>query len=344
MLIVRLAAVAIGLLSAGAACRAQDAGGAMDVKVVLRLSRAFLVNLTRQQFAQDQPVNTTSEGATVEGTAHAAGQYGVALRPSDQAAEFDVTVTAEVTLQLNVTRRPVCVALHGFCPFQGSRRVAFDGKTFTAQPVQVGACAFTAIDAIDTFRHGPFSPLIRRVARPAVARRMPEASRTTEQEIRTLVGTQMRDETDRILEVLDVVAALHTATVKKLAEHGIRPVEDHISLAATEEEILAGVGFARGQPCRMPAAAGPMQAPVEIWVHHKLKPVEKLLIAFLGAEWQKRVKPQVRDRIAVHSPELAKRLDDVQEDLQFVTLAGDPDWLVIRFSRKLHTKAVSRAE
>ncbi len=98
-------------------------------------------------------------------------------------------------------------------------------------------------------------------------------------------------------------------------------------------------GSRPASPCNRPPGAGPTQAPVEIWVHHKLTVAQEALVKLLAKKLERdwaRIKPKVRLRIERHSPEVAKLLDEVKDDVQLRPLAEEPDWHVVRFSRQIH--------
>jgi hypothetical protein len=309
-------------------------------QAVLRISRSFLVKLTRQQFAQDEPIQTTAMGATINGTAHAAGGYNVKLHPSSTECDFDLLVNGTITTQMTVTRPPVVLQLSGATPLEGYRRVRFDGKTFLGLPPSVGVCYHAQLDQLCTLRHGPASPLIRCVARPIVLRSLPDGDAEADQDIRRQVGDSITQETDRIVAVLNEVVDVQRHAVEFLRDYVKLPPVTPPAVGATDEYLLAGVGFAPGEPPHLPEAAGQAQAPVELWVHHKLTLPQEVLVKLLDerlkARWRQ-VKPAIKQRLEKHSHDLAQLIDDVREDVTLDAVKGEPDWHVIRFSRQLHS-------
>jgi hypothetical protein len=326
----------IGFLPPRAAAQGPEG---VKPQAVLRISRSFLVKLTRRQFTQDEPIQTTAMGATVTGTAHAAGGYNVKLHPSSTESNFDLLVAGTITTEMTVTRPPVVLRLSGATPLEGFRRVRFDGRTFVGQPASVGACYHAQLDQLCTLRHGPASPFIRCVARPIVLRSLPDADAEADRDIRGQVGDSITQETDRIIAVLNDVVDVQRHAVEFLRAYVKLPPVMPPAVAATDEYLLAGVGFAPGEPPHLPQAAGPAQAPVELWVHHKLTLTQEVLVKLLDerlkARW-KQVKPAIKKRLEKHSPELAQLIDDVREDVTLEAVKGEPNWHVIRFSRQLH--------
>jgi hypothetical protein len=90
----------------------------------------------------------------------------------------------------------------------------------------------------------------------------------------------------------------------------------------------------------LPYGAGSPKAPVELWLNHQFKPLElaALTAAGLKAErvWLDRVKPRVREQLARQSPDLARLFDETTHDVDPHPIPGAADWVVIRFSRRLH--------
>ena len=104
-----------------------------ETKVVLRISRKFIHELTGKQFKRDEPIDKNAFGATLKGSAHVDGTFDVKLQKSDNASDFDLLVNGEVLTQLVATSRPVQVYAHGVAAFTGRRRIAFDGNAFAGQ-------------------------------------------------------------------------------------------------------------------------------------------------------------------------------------------------------------------
>src|SRR5580700_4912158 len=91
----------------------QPAGILPETKVVLRISREFIHELTGKQFKRDAPIDKTAFGAKVEGSAHVDGTFDVKLQKSDNASDFDLLVNGEVLTQVVAAKRPVQVYAHG---------------------------------------------------------------------------------------------------------------------------------------------------------------------------------------------------------------------------------------
>jgi len=119
-----------------------------ETKVVLRISRQFILELTGKQFKRDEPIDKNAFGAIVKGNAHADGTYDVKLQKSDKLSDFDILVNGEVLTQVVATSRPVQVSAHGVAAFSGRRRIAFDGNAFTGQAIEMNATYGSSIDQI----------------------------------------------------------------------------------------------------------------------------------------------------------------------------------------------------
>ncbi len=76
-------------------------------------------------------------------------------------------------------------------------------------------------------------------------------------------------------------------------------------------------------------------------MYHELSFTQEVLITLLRPKldrvWAEKIKPKVRERVARHSPELARALDEATHEVLLHPLPGEPNWHVIRFSKQLHT-------
>lgn len=318
---------------------AQEAGPPRTL-VVLRISREFLVKLTRQQFSQDEPIDTSALGATVVGSAHVDGNYQVRLQKRPTESDIDLQVRGDIATQMVVTRRPVRVCLHGAAPFEASRRVVFDGRAFTAHAVCVNACYHAFLDDISTLHGGPAEPVVRRLARPIVLRNLPEADATANRDIRSQVARSVTEETDPLVGVLNEIVYVHVQLVEYLRRKGMN-IEIHpLAFATTDESVLVGAGFAPGEAPALPAEADAPHAPVEIWVRHRIplasRPLLELARPKLREDWAK-IRPKITERIARHSPRLAQLFSETGHEVDLDPIAADRDWHVIRFARSLAT-------
>jgi len=307
-------------------------------KVVLRMSRAFIENLTSRTFDDVAPVATTQKGATIVGTTRVSGGFTVAFHKSPTEAAFDIRADGTVDTDLGVTRRPVCVALDGHAGFCAARRITFDGETYAGGPVAVQADYASTLDGIGTLRRGPLAPLIRRVARPVVLRALPDADRAAGAEVRARARDKMSEKTDRAVAILNAVHAVNAEVIQKLRDRELVPERGRPALATTDDALLGGLGFPEGSPPALPAAAVGPSGPVEIWVYRPLSPAQRLVLERIHTEakrkWEKDVKPRFVAEVERHSPELARRAEAATHEVTF-DFPGAPGWHCIRFFREL---------
>jgi hypothetical protein len=286
-----------------------------ETRVVLRISREFLQELIGQEFDRDEPIHTTSSGASVEGSAHVGGTINVKLEPQEAESVFDLLVDGKVAAQMVATRRPVCVSLHGDADFHACRRVALDRDTlsFSAGPVGVTACYHSELDRIDSFHAGLTGALIRRVARPVVVRSLPDGDRSARDELQQEVAKSLQEESDKPLPALNRVA--------QLARHGEQLLHDVDSplaqleyyRAATADALLLSVG-AKQQRIPALSISEDLKAPVELWIRADLVLEQKETINFLlrgdklreavEAHW-KAIKPLVERDLPRRAPKVA---------------------------------------
>jgi len=298
-----------------------------DTKVVLRISREFIYELTGKQFKRDEPIDKTAFGATVEGSAHADGKFDVKLQKSDHASDFDLLVNGEVLTQVVATSRPVQVYAHGVAAFTGRRRIGFDGNAFTGQAIEMDVTYHSSIDQLCSFRGGVIGALARGIAGPTVRRNLPEADRQAGNEIRTQLTTAIEKETDQLMVTMNKVGPLLTKGEEILREEKVLSVSSvQLYLAATEQHLYMSIGPPEQRIPSLPRLDVAKRGPIELWIAIKEASKEDLLHPVL--EHWNLIKPFVRERIALRSPELGKIIDQVQVE----AVEG---WYVVAFAPKL---------
>src|SRR5438105_1979884 len=114
----------------GAPVSAQPSKPLPETKIVLRISREFLQELTGSEFQHDEAIARSIAGAEVQGQARVDCTFEVKLRPSETESAFDLTAHGTLATQLTATRRLVQVNLHGLAPFDARRRIDFNGNAF----------------------------------------------------------------------------------------------------------------------------------------------------------------------------------------------------------------------
>jgi hypothetical protein len=319
-----------------------------ETRVVLRISRDFLQELIGQEFDRDEPIDTTSSGTQVNGSAHVSGTVNVKLKPTETESDFNLLVDGQATTQMVATRRPVCVSLHGAAEFHACRQIVLDrdALSFTAGPVEITACYHSELDRIDSFRGGLTGALVRRLAKPIVVRSLPEGDRTARDQIRDEVAKNLQEETDKPLPALNQVAQLvrHGEQLLKDTDSPLTELEYY--RAATSEALLLSVGH-KGRRIPALSASEELKAPVELWIRADLVLEEKDAINFLlkgeklrkavESHW-KAIKPLVERDLPRRAAKLAD-LFDGEENIKIRT-RSDPSlnvppthrrWLIIMF-------------
>jgi hypothetical protein len=298
-----------------------------ETKVVLRISREFILELTGKQFRRDEPIHKKTFGAIVEGTALVTGRFDVGLQRSDSAAEFDLLVNGEILTRWTATSRAVQVYAHGFAAFQGRRRIAFDGNAFTGQAIDMGATYRSDIDRICSFRTGPFGELSRDIADPLARLRLPRADGQAENQIRNELSTAIEKDTDHLLLAMNKVGPLLKQGEEILRQEKVLSASsvEHY-LAATEQHLYMSLGPPGHRIPELPRLDVSQRGPIEMWIAIKKVSTGDSLTPVLK-HWEL-VKPFVLQRIARESPELVKIVEHVQVE----SVAG---WYVVRFAPKL---------
>jgi hypothetical protein len=318
---------ALHLLFGGQAEAQLPAKPLPETKVVLRISREFIHELTGKNFKRDAPIDKNAFGAKVEGSAHADGTFDVKLHESDNASDFDILVNGEVLTQAVATSRPVQVYAHGTAAFSGRRRIVFDGNAFVGQAIEMDVTYRSSIDQICSFRGGLRGALARGIARPIVRRNLPEADRQAGIEIRAQLTTGIENESDQLMVTMNKVGPLLKQGEEILREEKVlsaRSVQHY--LAATERHLYLSIGPPEHRIPKLPKLDDAKRGPIEMWIAIKKASKEDLLSPLLK-HWNV-MKPFVLQRIGLRSPELAKIIEQVQVE----SVDG---WYVVTFAPKL---------
>jgi hypothetical protein len=298
-----------------------------ETKVVLRISREFILELTGKQFKREQRIDKNALGAAVEGSAQVDGTFDVKLQKSDVAGDFDLMVNGEVLTQVVATSRPVRVYAHGAATFSGSRRVAFDGNAFTGQAIEINVAYHSNIDQICSVRGGLIGTLARNIASPTVRRNLPAADAQAGDEIRAQMTAAIEKETAQLLATMNKVGPLLKQGEKLLREEKVLSAASvQHYLAATEQHLYMSIGPPGERIPTLPALDVSKRGPIELWIAIKKANKEDFLNPVL--EHWNLIKPFVLQRIARRSPELVKIIEHVQVE----SVEG---WYVVTFAPKL---------
>jgi hypothetical protein len=238
-----------------------------ETKVVLRISRQFIHELTGKQFNRDEPIAKNSFGVTVQGDAHVDGTFDVKLQKSASASDFDFLVKGEVLTQLAATSRNVQIHEHGVGGFSGRRRVVFDGNTFTGHALEMNATYCSSLDQVCSFRGGLIGSVTRGIAQRTARRNLPESDQEAENELRTRLTTAMGNETDQIIETMNKVGPLLKKGEEILREQKLLSVSSvQHYLAATEEHLYLSIGPPEHRIPSLPKLDIPKPGPIEMWI------------------------------------------------------------------------------
>jgi hypothetical protein len=306
---------------------AQPAKPLPETKIVLRVSRGFIHQLTGVHFQRVEPIskNTTTGNARVQ------GRFDVQLRPSAIESEFDLLIDGEVSTQVMTTRRPVEVHTHGSGPFNGHRRIVFDGNGFTGQPIELNVAHHSSVDAILSFRGGLRGALARRIALPAVRRSLPDGDRQTAADIRARLSKTLEEETDNLMAVINKIGPLMRKGEELLIEEElITKGNRHLYRSATKDHLVLSLGMADRRIAELPEREASKSAPLELWIAKREESKERRFEFFLK-HWQL-MAPLIDAQLARHDPELAKSLEGKLHKVQMDSVAG---WHVVTFAPEL---------
>jgi hypothetical protein len=298
-----------------------------ETKLVLRISRVFIRELTGKQFKRDEPITKNSFGATIQGHAHVDGTFDVKLQKSPSAIEFDFLVKGEVLTQVVATRRHVQAQGHGLAWFSGQRRVIFDGNALTGQALEIDAAFHSNLDHVCSFRGGLIGSLTRGVALRTASRNMPESDQEAENELRNRLSIDIGNETDQIIATMNKVGPLLKKGEEILREQKLLPISSvQRYYATTEEHIYLSIGPPEHRIPGLPKLDVHKRGPIEMWIAVEKASKDDLRNSIMQ-HWNI-AKPLILQRIGRDSPELAKILEEIQVE----TIEG---WYVVTIAPKL---------
>ena len=317
-----------GILYCGPTSAAgQPAPELPETRIVLRISRTFIRELTAKEFQRDVPVEMNEGQTAVKGTAHAEGVTDVQIQANDNACSFDLVVNGRVSTRLTATTRAVQVRLQGNAPFEARRRIAFEDVAFSARPVAVTTNYQSNMEGICSFRPGLVGAFARGVAAATVRNRLGEYDQEAGAEVRQRLTAAIEAENDEMLTTLNKICALVKEGEQLLREEQVLSARNvHHYVAATEKNLYISLGPPNHRIAQLPRLQPSEREPIELWVGIR-KAGKPDRFSPIIANWRF-VKPFILPRIAKQSPETARILDQVQ-----VRQVGD--WHVLTFAPDL---------
>ncbi len=298
-----------------------------ETKVVLRISRQFIRELTGKQFERDEPIDKNSFRATIQGCAHAAGTFYVKLQKSPSTIDFDFLVQGEVLTQVVASRRLVQVHGHGVAWFNGRQHVVFDGNAFTGEALDITATYRSSIDRACSLQGSLAGSLRRGIALRSARRNLPESEQEAENELRTQLTVAIGKETEQIITTMNKLGPLLKKGEEILREQKVLPVSSvQHYLATTDEHLYLSIGPPRHRIPSLPELDATTRGPVEMWVAIEKASKDDLRNSILQ-NWEI-AKPFILKRIGKDTPELAKIVEQVQVEV----VEG---WYVVAIAPKL---------
>lgn len=327
-LLLSLVGVLLSLVSQITPAQAQEPTRELpETKVVLRISREFIHELTAKQFKRDVPIDMQFDGTTVTGSASARGTTEVEIQASENSCNFELVVNGQVTTELVATGRATQAYLHGFAPFKGRRRIVFDDASFLGRNVDLETSYHSSVERICSFRSGFMGVMARNLASSALRRDLPQDDLRAGDEVRARLTAEIVKESDGLLATLNRVGSIVKKGEELLRDEKLlsaRSVQHY--LAATERSLYISIGPPQHRIAKLPRSSASEREPIELWVAIQ-KPGKVDRFSPLLANW-KIVKPFILPRIAQHSPETAKILDEVQ-------VKSVDGWHIVTFAPKL---------
>jgi hypothetical protein len=300
-----------------------------ETKVVLRISREFIREITGKQFERDEPIAKNSFGVLVQGIAHAKGTFDVKLQKSSNAIDFDFLVKGEVLTQVLGTRGLVQVQGHGVAGFTGRRRVVFDGNAFTGQALEMSATYRSSLDQAYSVRRGLIGSLTRGIALRTARRNLPESNQEAENELRNRLTNAIEKETDQILVTMNKVGPLLKKGEEILRDQKVLSASSvQHYLATTEEDLYLSIGPPEHRIPILPKLDSTKRGPIEMWIAVENASQDGLRDSFLQ-DWST-AQPFILQLIGEDSPNLVNIVEQVR--VQVTVVEG---WYVVTIAPKL---------
>jgi hypothetical protein len=293
-----------------------------ETKVVLRISRECLHELTGKEFQREEAIAKNISGADVRGQARIDCKFDVKLRPSETESSFDLVANGTFATQMTATRRIVQVNLHGIAPFDAQRRIVFDGKAFTGREIEMQATHQSSIDQIRSSRGGLIGAIARGAARKSANRNLPEGDQQISEEIRVQLTKALEEESDKRMASMNTKVKM----ILKEAEHLLREEKVLAAegtqryFATTEHHMCMSFGPLDHCIPKLPVLDPAKAASIELWI------AKGDGVNLVVESWAL-IKPAVFERVARRSPEIAKMLEEVRVE----SVKG---WYVATLSRK----------
>lgn len=199
------------------------------------LMNRFVADRRTEQSQISEPVN----GAYVNGNSWTTTNVGVDLRPSTDAAQFDIVVRGNVQSSTVATAQEGHVTANiwggSTGSFEGRRQITFDGKNFQLAPLSVAVNANTYASSASTDVFFLFRGIANSMAMSQAQSRKPQSDAYARQKISNQVTREMDTETSS--QFANANLELESKLYGPLRELGWHP--DAIQLSSTNNSLTA---------------------------------------------------------------------------------------------------------
>lgn len=235
---------------------------ATETRIVLRISREFLLKHGLPAIEEVTPVDRCLFGAHVSGRSTTQGQTSINLDIEKVDAVFTLHFKGTTITKTVATHRPVEVYSTGTTIFEAQRAIRFDGLRFTAEPSTIVQSHSTTIDGVATPR-GLIGRIAYRRAWDAIQQNGPAADAISLEDNRVRVMASFDRESERLVKELNRVVPLEK-TVALLAPE----TKDWVThIARTKEYIMISPGPKNAKIPILPKEYLQLRAPMELWIH-----------------------------------------------------------------------------
>ncbi len=202
----------------------------------LVVTEGMINRLFQETRLENSLINERTSEANIRGYQCTRVTSRLNLVPNSLSASFQLTLSGVVTSRANGYTSQATVGTVGTHSFSASKRVNFDGKSFTSGSAMVSAAANNQPVSVSTRYSGMpiFGRIADNVAMREASERMPQANASTTQRIRQQVSAELDKEANT--QLAKATRDLEDKTYARLRKFDLYP--DVLSLSTTDNELM----------------------------------------------------------------------------------------------------------
>jgi hypothetical protein len=303
-------------------------------EIAFRFSEEFFATLLRRSVSRSTPVNQCVLGAWVTGTARTNAKVGIVLQPSEDEAQFYITLTGQTVSNTMGSQGPARVYTTTTTQFYAWKLVRFDQEKFVTSPAGVRAQTWSRTNCIaSTARSRLVNRIVRRVATKRVAEARGYTTNLANWQVRKQILDSFNKAVDEAINDANTQLSIRQTLIARFG--GLENLRYRLSTTDKYLEIYVNIASDL-EPKRPPIVDAWNLAPMEIWVHTQIS--DELLPPILQ-DWA----PRYTFFIERAAERLAESITpaEVEFKLQFTPQL---DWVVMRFGDELLERIKTRVQ